>query len=360
MKKADAIYTTAESPATTEDSVPYSMFDVSHMPLNQAIDAWKEAVGTANDVRFHTSPEQSLFTRKEAWHLGEVFISTLDSVSQEFKRSRYHIGLGGDDSYAVNFIEAGTLYIPAQDRLARPGDMIILDRSEPLTTHVKAQSPNATYHALGLFVPQRLLEPFLTLPKKKCAMVYDGHLPLVALLRQHLYAFKRQLPDMTFPQAQSIIQPTLELLTATMNGIVSETNASAFKNAMIQQIQRYIDAHITDLSLSANTIAATFQFSTRKLYQLFEPYGGVCAYIQRQRLGLIHAAIVDPVQRHRSIQDIAASHGFLHRKNFNTAFRRRYGLTPREARAYAIEGRSRNMYQASEEQDVWNWMLKLR
>ena len=97
----------------------------------------------------------------------------------------------------------------------------------------------------------------------------------------------------------------------------------------------------------------------RKLYQLFEPMGGVHSTIQKKRLEHIHAELVDPAQSHRRVQDIAESYGFTQRKTFNMAFRRLYGITPREVRGYAAEGRSRNLAHVYAEQNLWNWMLKL-
>lgn len=360
MRKKDSDHATHVVSAHVETAVPKSVFDVSNLPLQQAIEAWKGAMATANDISFHTPPKNKLPTRMDAWHMGEAFLAMLETISQDYKRSRYHIGRGGGDCYAVHFIPDGTIYLPIRDQYVRPGDMFVRDKAEPLTFRTSAHSPNATYHSLGFIIPKRLLDPFLEPTQKQDAMIYDGRLPLVTLLRQHLYTFKRQISDMTLPQAQTIIQPTVELLGAAMNGTITETNINAINNAVIKQIQQYIDANIENPKLSVTTIAATFQISTRKLYQLFEPFGGVLSYIQKKRLNLVHEAIVDPLQRNRRIQEIAESYGFLHRKNFNAAFRRLYGLTPREARAYAAEGRSRNIRQANATQDCWNWILTLR
>lgn len=350
-----------EEAENIDDAVPKSVFDVTHMPIKQAIAAWHEAVGTVNNARFHSPPEQRLPARIELWHLGEVLVGMMDTVSQELKRSRTHIGIGGGDCYSVSFIEDGTVYFPQQDIIAYPGDMLVQDKGEPLTLHLNTLMPGATNRTLALFIPQRLLDPLLAIQEKKSAMVFDGRLPLVALLRQHLYALQGQLPDMRLAQAQTIIQPTVELLSAAMNGsIAKETNAYAVENAVLKQIERHIGVHIENPALSAATIAAAFGMSVRKLYQLFEPFGGVVAYIQKKRLGLVHAALVNPAQQHKNIQDIAESFGFLHRKNFNAAFRRLYGITPRQARVYAAGGDSRNLREIYAKLGMWDWMLELR
>lgn len=347
-------------PMSIDDVVPNSVFDVTEMPLKQAVDAWHDGIGTMCGPRLHSAPEESFIGRMETWHLGEAIVGLLDFVSQDFKRSRRHIASSDNESYTVIFFPGGVTYSPDRDELAQAGDIVVLDNCTPYVVSMKTKEPGANFHSCQTLIPKRLLDPLVTDSKRESVRILDSRLPLVTLLRQHLNTLAAQLPKMTLSQGQTVIQPTVELLAAAMNGAVSETNANAVKNAAVKEIQRHIEAHIEDPALSAATIAAAFGMSTRKLYQLFEPFGGVVAYIQKKRLDLVHAALVDPSQQHRRIQDIAESHGFLQRKNFNAAFRRLYGITPREVRAYAIEGRSRNMRQARANQDCWDWITNLR
>lgn len=344
----------------TEDVVPRSLFDVTHMPPKQAVEAWHEGIGTVCGPRLHDAPEQKLIGRLESWHLGEAILGLLDSVSQDFKRSRSHIASTDSECYTVIFLPDGVAYFPNEEQFARAGDMIVLDQETPYAVSMKALKAGTGFHSCQTLIPKRLLDPFVTDSRRESVRIFDSRQPLVTLLRQHLYTLAAQLPIMTLSDAQSVIQPTVELLSAAMNGAVAETNANAVQHAVVREIQRHIEAHIEDPALSAATIAATFGISTRKLYQLFEPLGGVVAYIQKKRLGLVHAALVDPAHQHRRIQDIAEGFGFMHRKNFNTAFRRLYGITPREVRGYAADGRSRNMRRAYTNQVCWDWIVSLR
>ncbi|WP_404402072.1 hypothetical protein [Pelagibacterium halotolerans] len=97
-------------------------------------------------------------------------------------------------------------------------------------------------------------------------MVFDGRQPLVAILRQYLYAMERKLPRMTRLQGQAIISPTVDLLATAMNGAPLAATEYTLNNALAQRIQRHIDAHVKDPVLSAATIAANFRISVRKLY----------------------------------------------------------------------------------------------
>jgi transcriptional regulator GlxA family with amidase domain len=72
-------------------------------------------------------------------------------------------------------------------------------------------------------------------------------------------------------------------------------------------------------------------FSRRKLYHLFERYGGVAHYIRSRRLAACHAAIVDPLET-RQIYTIAYDHGFTDPAVFSRLFRAEFGYSPSEAR----------------------------
>ncbi|MBI3198897.1 MAG: helix-turn-helix domain-containing protein, partial [Rhodospirillales bacterium] len=70
-------------------------------------------------------------------------------------------------------------------------------------------------------------------------------------------------------------------------------------------------------------------------YRLFEPRGGVAAYIQQQRILRARAELSDPAHAHRRIFEIAFDGGFSSEAHFSRVFRRAFGLSPSEARARA-------------------------
>ncbi|MFD1326339.1 helix-turn-helix domain-containing protein [Mycoplana ramosa] len=71
--------------------------------------------------------------------------------------------------------------------------------------------------------------------------------------------------------------------------------------------------------------------SRTRLYNLFEPFGGVMHYIQHRRLMAAHAALTDPSDR-RLIFEIAATYGFSDGAEFSRAFKRAFSFSPSEVR----------------------------
>jgi AraC-like DNA-binding protein len=97
----------------------------------------------------------------------------------------------------------------------------------------------------------------------------------------------------------------------------------------------YIDRHLMDDRLSPESLPRQLRMSRATLYRLFADEGGVAAYILGRRLDRCRALLAADSAGARSIGDIAFSHGFASDAHFSRAFRRRFGMTPREARGTA-------------------------
>jgi AraC-like DNA-binding protein len=336
--------------------VPHSVFDVSGLPAREAVTAWHEAFSPFVEFKLTKEPEGRFHMRTDAFHMGGVVLGTIDSDFDDHirSRSRARAARDGHDFLSLYFHDSGYWrFVDNGEDLSSPGDVSILDMAGPHRTRIiKAKS-----HCL--LIPRRLIAPLLAEPDTHNARILKGNRPLTALVASHVRAFHAQAPGMTMAQASAVLHPTLELVATMLNGVVAEQHKYTVELAATEQIRRFIRRNALDPSLNPEKIAAQFSMSPRKLYSLFEPHGGVMAYAQRERLLRVHAAIVDPKESRRTIQEIAEEHGFTHRKSFIRAFERQYGMTPREARAYAREG-SGLPAEYKPRGDMWEWIGNLR
>jgi AraC-like DNA-binding protein len=141
--------------------------------------------------------------------------------------------------------------------------------------------------------------------------------------------------------------------------VVTESNAGVVTQSLFSAICRYLDAEVTNLTLTPQGVASHFGISRATLYRLFEPVGGFFNYLRQQRLRLCHGILSDRSQGHRSIADIAQTYGFLDASNFTRAYRRATGMSPRETRALALEGHA-NPVLSVQAHDWRAWLSQIR
>ena len=92
-------------------------------------------------------------------------------------------------------------------------------------------------------------------------------------------------------------------------------------------------AELRDPALRPQSVAKRQGVSLRLLQRLFAAQGECLAdFILEQRLQRCSEALMDPSNAGRTITEIALSWGFGDSAGFGRAFRRRFGVAPREWR----------------------------
>jgi AraC-like DNA-binding protein len=139
-----------------------------------------------------------------------------------------------------------------------------------------------------------------------------------------------------------------------------QPSAATFANArpelqesLSNRIRQHIARNLHKGPLSSDDICVTFHISRASLYRLFGPFGGVSAYVQNQRLSRVFTALMNPLQNHRKISEIAYEWGFGSEAHFSRAFRKTFGMTPRETRSIMRET-------ASAHAGLQEWLPRLR
>jgi AraC-like DNA-binding protein len=103
--------------------------------------------------------------------------------------------------------------------------------------------------------------------------------------------------------------------------------------ARLASIRADVIANLSQVQLSARTVAARHGFSDRYIHVLFEETGKTFSqFVEEERLKRAYTLLTDPAQVAMRIGDIASYLGFSEHSTFNRAFRRRFGDTPGNVR----------------------------
>lgn len=337
--------------------IPRSEFDLSRLPPKAGLEAWQEGLGSMYNIRLRNELDRPVHIRSKAFHFDSFIFGSLDvKVRQTVGRSRALAAKDGLDNYTLHVHNraCGVSRDNGSYEPIQPGDLLILDQTQTSSSWLDGQDD------FFLVVPRHVLAPLLGEPDAQNARVLPGRNPLVSLFRSHLHELYRTSPDLTPESARAIVRPTLELAAAALNGVVASHQAVALQSALTARICRYVEAHAMEPALSAEGIARAFGMSERKLYYLMRVHGGVANHIQEVRLRRAKAALIAPALRHLTVAEIATDCGFPNPANFSRVFRRLFGMSPREMRAFAAEGSPAREAGLRQARNVWDWMRHLR
>ena len=79
--------------------------------------------------------------------------------------------------------------------------------------------------------------------------------------------------------------------------------------------------------LGPEQLQQAFHYSRSAIYRLFEPHGGVAAFIRAERLRRCHAELIRSTTP-RAVSVVAARYGFTDPSHFSRIFHRHYGIAP--------------------------------
>ncbi len=321
--------------------LPRSTFSTQRLRRTEKFSAWRDSISVIYDTSLVEGDEYEDFeAMADGFLLGPISQMRCASSRQNFTRSRMAIDRDGIDHYMIQIFTHGRCHArtPHGDVVMEPGDVCVFDNAQELDT------TNEPFDLMALFLPRTLLAPHISNPDSRHYTCIPAHHPYARLMRAHMYATFQTASRMTLDQGNLMVQPTISLLAAVLNGspCQNEGGEEALRLAITTNIKQYIDTCLDDPDLNADRISDIFGISRTRLYKLFQYTDGVASYIRNRRLAVALGILSDPTQRRRKIIDIALSVGFASEVSFIRAFRRRYDLTPSEARNDGLPPALRN------------------
>ena len=311
--------------------LPRSTFSTRAVKRSEKFAIWRDSISVLYESTLVEGDEHEDFEAlADGFLIGPISQMRCASGRQNFARSREMIDRDGIDHYMIQIFTHGRRHAraPDGDIMMEPGDICIFDNAREL------DSTNEPFDLMALFVPRTLLAPHISNPDSRHQTCIRADNPYARLMRAHMFAIFQTAPRMTMEQGNLMVQPTVSLLAAVLNGTPcqNEGGEEAVQLAITTRIKKHIDDHLEEPDLNADRVCKVFGISRTRLYRLFQYTDGIASYIRNRRLAVALGILSDPTQRRRKIIDIALAVGFVSEVSFIRAFRRRYGLTPTEAR----------------------------
>lgn len=314
-------------------SVEATHFSVNSLAERERFEAWRASIACIFDVWPQgRDPGHAFEASIRTARLGELMLSRTQTRAQLWRRSPLTIARDGMDHYMVQLYAEGTQFVEwdgGAAQMPRKG-LLVYDLARPM------QARSSDFSNLTLFVPRPMLEPLLAAPDSHHMRVLEHGAPFVNLLRDHMLSLDAELERHPAADTFNLSSAAVHLFAACLNaadGPASAGTARAYEPSLLRRARQEIERGLPGGDLGPEVLCRTLGVSRSRLYELFQPFGGVATYIRNRRLNAALRLVTHPAARRDPIGEIAARFQFT-ASELSRAFRIRYGVTPRQARHY--------------------------
>ena len=309
------------------------VFTTQDVPHAQRHRAWQEALCALYvrvDSHCDAVDDYRGFVKESSF--GTVTISDCLIAPQRIERRQSHLSRVDKDCFYVALTQKGHQVVEQRGRRLAygPGSATLFSASDPYTL----RNPDS-HRAFYLEIPRAALmqrwqpsTPMVT----ASINTTSGVGRIVADLCASMVLEADTLPDATRAQLGERLMDVLALALDSPHGEVPDLEGSV-RSERLRQVRSHIERNVGNPLLSPERVAAACSMSVRALHYLFKDTGqSVSDYIWERRLQRCREALQMPAERRRTVTEIALAAGFNSMSHFSSAFRRRFGVTPSDAR----------------------------
>lgn len=290
-------------------------------------------------VEVETPINRLLVADARVMSLPGIVLAALSMTDVTISRSRAELD-DNSKGFLLVICTRGSLLVRAGDRTVK------LDRHD--ATAIACGEPSLTQvlepaNALLVLVPASVFEPLLIDMDGIVGGFISAQSPALQLLINYLTLLNTDTQLENLALRAKVVSHLYELVAfavSTGRDVMARGRGKGAAAAKFRTIKADVLEALSQHDLSADAIAAKRGLSPRYIRRLFEKDGQTFTeFVMEQRLLKAHAMLTDSSEDERAISAIAKICGFSGVSYFNRIFRRRYGVTPTQAREGRTEPR---------------------
>jgi len=214
------------------------------------------------------------------------------------------------------------------EALLQPGSFALYDSTQPSSLTFQR-----LFHQLVVQIHIETMTNHLINPEKHTAIAIPGNAGLGVVLVNFMILLAREY-DNVMQAPDDLSDHLMHMITMTFNSSrQAMDNHPIVRELLKRRVLRYIDKNLHNSELCNGRIAQAQHISIRYLYKLFQDEAEtIHALILRKRLERARQLLGDPTNAGCSIEQIAYRTGFTYSSHFSRAFKKHYGVSPRDFR----------------------------
>lgn len=309
-------------------------FGTFGLPAAVQFGAWRDWHSALVSTRMQNPPDGFPAYRKVWMFRGGLTVSRGAAPAISSFRTKQLIRREPVDHWVVSVHIRGTVKLRTRNEttVMRTGVPFVYSLAD------EAAAIKEGYDRMQLFLPRDSYARLAASLDDSCGKALET--PSGRLLADYMILLAKHLPRLGVVEAER-----LEAAVGAMVGACLAPSADSVEDArrqvestVIERVRRAVRLHLYAPSLNAESLCREAGTSRSQLYRLLENEGGVMNYIRRQRLAESFAILGDESNL-QPIGKIAEMLCFADASSFSRAFRREFGMTPREARLAGQAGR---------------------
>ncbi|MBA9949123.1 MULTISPECIES: helix-turn-helix domain-containing protein [Burkholderia] len=266
--------------------------------------------------------------------LGGGVIADLRMPALKVVHRSEHVARSQEQEVLVNIVKdgAGELVQGSNRLLFRTGDVTFRNAHEPSSVEFSGSS----VHLIAIRVPISRWQGYFAATLRSPVLAPRTH-ALTLAVNQLVLQMETGLADCQLAAVAALEQSFVLMLGAACLQFYAGTTGAAPRPEGVRwrQIHDYIDAHLYDATLAPAECARALRISERYLYRVLAQHGDRFSKIlQRKRLDMSAERLRDPRYGRYQIASVAYQCGFKDPAHFSRIFSKRFGVSPREWRAY--------------------------
>jgi AraC-like DNA-binding protein len=299
--------------------VPTSHFDYRAFCPADRLPAFRQLTASLYETWAQGKPES--FQAEAFGHqVGDLIFTEVRFSAARFKRSAWHTQGGDKDFLTLHAQLDGTELLVMEHGIVRllPGNIYLRDWAYPFYC-------NATpMYMHTIVVPRHCLPSCVVLDRDNPIVDWRISEPEGEMLFKLWSGLVKSFASVTLGQAELMCNAFLGFVDGLLGG-VSKRDLPVTLHAM----ERFLTTRLRR-RVGVEDLCRRFHTSRSTVYRLFEPHGGVRAYLSRMRMERAYADLRNADPKHVQIAEVAESWRFNEPSSFSRRFRQQFGRCPSE------------------------------